>query len=280
MLLLEGAPMPWAKLLEPRMFLSVLFLGIIGSGIAYVTWNMATRKLGIVRVSNYIYANPFVTLVTAAIFLGEPITLMGVAGAALIIFGVILGVRQKSPAAEAANDGDIELRKAAPEDLPAVARIYSDIHAAEEAGLLTVGWNRAIYPTEKTAGDAIARGDLFVLCDGGRVVAAAIINDAQDPAYERARWQYEASERDVLVLHTLVVSPDAGRKGYGRRFVAFCEALAQKQGRHFLRMDTNARNAAARALYAKLGYAEADIVPCTFHGLNDIDLVCLEKRLG
>lgn len=97
LLFIEGAPMPWATLLEPKMFLSVLFLGIIGSGIAYVTWNMATRSLGIVRVSNYIYANPFVTLVTAAIFLGEPITVMGVAGAALIIFGVILGVRQKVP---------------------------------------------------------------------------------------------------------------------------------------------------------------------------------------
>ena len=30
----------------------------------------------------------------------------------------------------------------------------------------------------------------------------------------------------------------------------------------------------------RLGYREADIVPCDFHGLGQIQLVCLEKWLG
>ena len=46
-----------------------------------------------------------------------------------------------------------------------------------------------------------------------------------------------------------------------------------------LRMDTNEINAPARALYARLGYREADVVPCDFNGLGQIRLVCLEKRL-
>lgn len=45
-------------------------------------------------------------------------------------------------------------------------------------------------------------------------------------------------------------------------------------------MDTNARNAAARRLYAGLGYWEAGIVPCVFNGIPDVQLVCLEKYLG
>ena len=44
-------------------------------------------------------------------------------------------------------------------------------------------------------------------------------------------------------------------------------------------MDTNEINAPARALYARLGYREADVVPCDFNGLGQIRLVCLEKRL-
>ena len=46
-----------------------------------------------------------------------------------------------------------------------------------------------------------------------------------------------------------------------------------------LRMDTNAKNAAARRLYQKLGYAEPDIVPCIFNGIPNVQLVLLEKKL-
>ena len=44
-------------------------------------------------------------------------------------------------------------------------------------------------------------------------------------------------------------------------------------------MDTNAINTAARALYKKLGYREACVVPCAFNGIPDVQLVCLDKRL-
>ena len=33
------------------------------------------------------------------------------------------------------------------------------------------------------------------------------------------------------------------------------------------------------SLYKKLGYTEAGIVPCTFNGLEGVELVCLEKKL-
>ena len=47
----------------------------------------------------------------------------------------------------------------------------------------------------------------------------------------------------------------------------------------YLRMDTNAKNQAARKLYARLGYWEADIVPCVFNGIPGVQLVCLEKTV-
>ena len=56
-------------------------------------------------------------------------------------------------------------------------------------------------------------------------------------------------------------------------------ALARENGCTVLRMDTNAKNAAARRLYQKLGYAEPDIVPCKFNGIPNVQLVLLEKKL-
>jgi len=87
-LLAEGKTIPVAQVLSGKYLFAILFLGVIGSGICYVTWNMAMTRIGIVRTNNYIYINPFVTLVSAAIFLGEPISAMGVVGAVLIIGGV------------------------------------------------------------------------------------------------------------------------------------------------------------------------------------------------
>ena len=92
---LQGERLPFEALKAPDMLLCVLFLGVIGSGICYVTWNKAIAKLGVVTTNNYIYINPFVTLVTAGIFLREPITLMGVFGALLIISGVVISSRKK-----------------------------------------------------------------------------------------------------------------------------------------------------------------------------------------
>ena len=55
--------------------------------------------------------------------------------------------------------------------------------------------------------------------------------------------------------------------------------LPRENGCTVLRMDTNAKNAAARRLYQKLGYAEPDIVPCIFNGIPNVQLVLLEKKL-
>ncbi len=95
-MLTEGKPLQWDALGQGVMLLNVLFLGILGSGICYVTWTIANKRLGIVATSNYIYFNPFVTLVAAGFFLKESVTLVGIIGAVLIIGGVVLsGIRGK-----------------------------------------------------------------------------------------------------------------------------------------------------------------------------------------
>ena len=77
----------------------------------------------------------------------------------------------------------------------------------------------------------------------------------------------------------VVVDPQAKGRGYGSRFVDFYESYALEHGCRYLRMDTNERNASARALYRNLGYREVSIVPCAFNGIPGVQLVCLEKTL-
>lgn len=170
-------------------------------------------------------------------------------------------------------------RKATMNDAAAIAAIYEEIHTAEEAGLARIGWVRGVYPVRKTAEDAIERGEMLVEEAEGRIVAAAKINQSQEEAYAHAPWQYEAPPSEVMVLHTLVVSPSVKGAGYGTKFVSFYEQYALEHGCQYLRMDTNAKNQAARSLYKKLGYREAGVVPTVFNGIEGVQLVCLEKKL-
>lgn len=171
-------------------------------------------------------------------------------------------------------------RKANDNDLQAITEIYSDIHSAEENGSICVGWIRGIYPTEKTAMLSLQRGDLFVEEDEGRIVGAAIINQQQVDVYKTAKWNYIAPDDEVMVLHTLVISPMVSGKGYGKSFVNFYEEYALAHNCHYLRMDTNEINKQARAMYQKLGYKEAGVIPCVFNGIEGVGLVMLEKRLS
>lgn len=171
-------------------------------------------------------------------------------------------------------------RKAEMKDVDAIAQIYDKIHTAEEQGLITIGWNRSIYPTRESAKEAILKGVMFVEEDDGKVVAAAKIDKEQVPVYAEADWEFPADDEEVMVLHTLVVDTEKNGKGYGTKFVDFYEKYALENNCPFLRMDTNERNAGARSLYKKLGYKEISIVSCVFNGIDGVNLVCLEKKLG
>ena len=171
------------------------------------------------------------------------------------------------------------IRKAEIGDLDAVDSLYQEIHDAEAAGLITTGWIREIYPVRTTAEAALARDDLFVLVEGGRVLGSGIINQLQVDVYEGAPWKYHVPDDLVCVLHTLVISPAARGKGYGREFIRFYEAYALQHGCTELRIDTNERNLAARAMYGKYGYREIGIVPTTFNGIPGVGLVLLEKQI-
>ena len=89
MVLLEGKPYPTAPLLTPVIAGNFLFLGLVGSGLCYVLWNKAFRLLGVVATNNFIYLTPFVTIVTARLFLDEPISALALLGAVLITIGVV-----------------------------------------------------------------------------------------------------------------------------------------------------------------------------------------------
>lgn len=75
-------------LARPVVWANLLFLGVVASGFCYALWNVVMRRLGAVRATNYIFFNPLVTMLTAALCIGERITAPALAGAAMILCGM------------------------------------------------------------------------------------------------------------------------------------------------------------------------------------------------
>lgn len=70
---------------------NLLFLGVGASLVGYLMWAYSVRRLGAVRANNYMYFQSIITMIVAAIVLGEPITLLGCTGIVLIVGGLWVG---------------------------------------------------------------------------------------------------------------------------------------------------------------------------------------------
>lgn len=84
----EPFTVDWATLLHPLVAGNLLFLGVVASMLCYLVWAVAMRELGAVRATNYIYLNPLITILTAAICIAERITPIALLGAGLILYGM------------------------------------------------------------------------------------------------------------------------------------------------------------------------------------------------
>lgn len=71
-------------------WIALLFLGLLCSGVAYVIWAYALREMESAKVGAYLYFEPFVTVITAWIFLDENITLFMILSGLIITAGVFL----------------------------------------------------------------------------------------------------------------------------------------------------------------------------------------------
>lgn len=71
-------------------WIAILFLGLLCSGVSYVIWAYALREMESAKVGAYLYFEPFVTVLTAWIFLREDITLLMMLSGLIITAGVFL----------------------------------------------------------------------------------------------------------------------------------------------------------------------------------------------
>ena len=94
--LLAGEGLPAPEILGRGAVIgNLLFLGLIASLACFIICNKVMVRLGHFTATNFVYLNPFFTLIAAIIILGERLTPLSAAGSLAIFLGVFLAGRHK-----------------------------------------------------------------------------------------------------------------------------------------------------------------------------------------
>lgn len=75
-------------------WLVILYLGAISSGVCYLLYNRSLKLLTAAQVGNFANLDPVVGLVIALVFLHDRVNLLQIAGAVLVLAGIILSTRK------------------------------------------------------------------------------------------------------------------------------------------------------------------------------------------
>ena len=80
---------------EPVVYLNILYLGAISSGLAFILWQQGIEKIGSISASSYIYLVPLITALAGVFILNEQISTNMLIGAMLILFGLYVAQKSK-----------------------------------------------------------------------------------------------------------------------------------------------------------------------------------------
>lgn len=146
------------------------------------------------------------------------------------------------------------IREALLADIKSVESIYNELLEYESLHGAFTAWQAGVYPTGKTAQDALSTGSLYVLDDSDKICASIILNQIQPEKYAEIKWNYIVRPEEVLVIHLLCVPPSKSGLGYGTEMMKFAVQKGRQMNCKVIRLDTGLQNKPAIALYKKFGF--------------------------
>ena len=159
----------------------------------------------------------------------------------------------------------MDIKKAAPQDLGAVAALYGAVCDYLADKPFNPNWRRDIFPAREDAEQYLAADGLYIAREGGRVVGSIALTPEAD---------------HIFRVQEVAVHPDCLRRGIGRALLDFAAKEAAARGGSALRLYVWEGNTPAIRAYEKSGFnrtAKEDI------GLGEFGLDWFyryEKRLN
>ncbi len=148
----------------------------------------------------------------------------------------------------------MEFRNAIPEDYEAVREFYYALTDAMTNAEYKPGWKKDIYPSQDMLKEAIEKKELYVLLQGSLIVAAMILNQEYNEAYDAIEWSLQVENSEVYVIHALGVNKDYSGKGIAKMMVQYAIGIAKNHQAKTMRLDVLEGNIPAEKAYVSVGF--------------------------
>ncbi|MFF4773443.1 GNAT family N-acetyltransferase [Microtetraspora fusca] len=144
--------------------------------------------------------------------------------------------------------GKFTLRRAVPDDLPAVLSLLADAARwLDSQGVRQ--WPADGFPASRIE-PLIEVGAMFVLDDGRGTAATVALDGHADPEF----WGRDDRPDTARYVHKLAVSRAYAGKGLGEALLDWAGLRAAADGRRWLRLDCSKDNLRLQRYYAELGF--------------------------
>lgn len=152
----------------------------------------------------------------------------------------------------------LEIRLAKISDYEKIKELYYSVIDDMKDTLYDLGWEKDLYPSNQYIQQSIEDNQLYIGIDNEKIVSTMILNHHNNEEYKDVEWLVEASQEEVIVIHTLAVSPLFRSKGIAEKMVKDAIRLAEEKRYKALRLDVLKGNLPAMKLYEKVGFNHID----------------------
>jgi ribosomal protein S18 acetylase RimI-like enzyme len=146
------------------------------------------------------------------------------------------------------------------DEIDELERLYRDLNDYLDKGINYPGWRKDAYPIRQNAIDGVKNGNLYVAKYNGKIIGTIILSNKPEPAYYKAKWEFESDYSDVIVIHTFAVHPKFLKCGVGKALIDFSIEHGLELNARSIRLDVSEGNMPAIRLYEKCGFKYVDTV--------------------
>ncbi len=150
----------------------------------------------------------------------------------------------------------MELFCATPNEYEAIRDFYYDLIDAMDSYEYSALWQKDIYPSQEFLKNAIKNHEIYFAKDEsvGAITVCMVVNHNYNEGYKTVRWSLDATDEELLVIHTLGVADQYAGNGLAKQAVTEVINMAKEQGIKTIRMDVLEHNIPAQRAYERLGF--------------------------
>ena len=160
-----------------------------------------------------------------------------------------------------------------------IVKFYSELIDSIQNSEFKPEWKMGVYPTEQFLQNAIKEQTLYLAHSGNCLVGVMILNHEYAPEYENVKWQTDANQDEIIVIHALGVSAAHQGKGIAKQMVSNAIEMCKNSAMKSIRLDVLKKNLPAAKLYLSMGFQYIDSIMMYYEDTGLTDFLLYELVL-